>query len=350
MATSVTSESTVDRPSSPTGARRGWRNWVRPQQLPTLVTACLLVVLYIAGFSLYESFASLRFLVDLFKGNAAMGICAVGMTFVIISGGIDLSVGSVVALGTVVSATAITAGMHPVTAMLVAVLCATVVGVFNGFVIHEFRLPAFLVTLATMFFARGLSFAICPEPVSIEHPAVEWLMDELGFSLTVPGLGRAWVPPTAFMLAGSVLVAIVVSKWTSFGRNTFAIGGSPASALLMGVPIRRTTLGIYALSGACAGLAGVATVLTDSAGKPNIGVGLELEAIAAVVIGGTLLTGGSGSIIGTLMGVLITAIVRSVIILDGSLSSPWQPIAIGLLLLVFIVLQRVFTTRFSRAN
>jgi simple sugar transport system permease protein len=201
-----------------------------------------------------------------------------------------------------------------------------------------------------MFFARGLSFAISPDPVSIEHPALEWLMDELGFSLTLPGLGRAWVPPTAFMLFGSVIVAMVISRWTEFGRNTFALGGNPSSALLMGVPVRRTTLGIYALSGACAGLASVATLLTDSAGKPNIGVGLELEAIAAVVIGGTLLTGGSGTVIGTLIGVLIAAIVRSVIILDGRLSSPWQSIAIGLLLLVFIVLQRLFTTRFATAH
>ncbi len=346
MATSVTTQPVGHSKSTPARST-SWLGRIRPQQLPTLVTACLLVVLYVAGLTMYESFASLRFMVDLFKGNAAMGICAVGMTFVIISGGIDLSVGSVVALGTVVSATAIGAGVHPVVAMLLAIVCATAVGVFNGFFIHEFRLPAFLVTLATMFFARGLSFAICPEPISIEHPALEWLMDELGFSLTLPGLGRAWVPPTAYLLAGAVIVAIVVSRWTGFGRNTFALGGSPGSALLMGVPIRRTTFGIYALSGACAGLAGVATVLTDSAGKPNIGVGLELEAIAAVVIGGTLLTGGSGTVIGTLMGVLITAIVRSVIILDGSLSSPWQPIAIALLLLVFIVLQRLFTSRIA---
>jgi simple sugar transport system permease protein len=226
-------------------------------------------------------------------------------------------------------------------------MSGTLIGVINGFFVHEFRLPAFLVTLATMFFARGLSFAICPEPVSIEHPMLEWLMDELGFSVSLPGLGQAWVPPTAVMLAVAVAAAIVVARWTGFGRNTFALGGSPSSALLMGVPVRRTTFGIYALSGTCGGVAGVATLLTDSAGKPNIGVGLELEAIAAVVIGGTLLTGGSGTVIGTLMGVLITAIVRSVIILDGSLSSPWQPIAIGLLLLLFIVLQRVFTTRLA---
>ncbi len=348
----MTSHTTTDAsrvaPSSASSAHH--RPWIRARHWPVLATACLLVLLYGLGLAQYEPFASLRFIVDLFKGNAAMGICAVGMTFVIISGGIDLSVGSVMALATVVTATAMTAGLPPLAAMSLAVALGAMVGVFNGVCIYGFKLPAFLVTLASMFFARGLAFAISPAPESIQDPALEWLMDELGVTLDLPGLGRAWVPPTALMLLASVVVAAVASRWTAFGRNVYALGGNPTSALLMGVPVGITTLKIYALSGACAGIAGVATVLTDSAGKPNIGVGLELEAIAAVVIGGTLLTGGSGTLSGTLMGVLVTGIVRSVIIFDGRLSSPWQAIAIGLLLLVFITLQRVMSSRLATSR
>jgi simple sugar transport system permease protein len=314
------------------------------------MTAGLLVVFYTVGLTMYEPFSSLRFVVDLIKGNAALGICAVGMTLVIISGGIDLSVGSVMALATVIIATLLDAGYGPLTAMAAALVAGAIVGFANGFVVNEFRLPAFLVTLASMFFARGLAFWINPQPTSIENDLLNWLMDEVGFSLSLPGMGEAWVPVTAFIFLTTLAIGWVASRWTRFGRYAFAIGGNPQSAVLMGVPVKRTTIGLYALSGLCAGLAGITTTLIDSAGKPNIGAGLELEAIAAVVIGGTLLTGGVGTLGGTLMGVLIIGMVRAVINLDGRLPSPWHHISIGVLLLLFITVQRVLVLRAAQKS
>jgi simple sugar transport system permease protein len=208
--------------------------------------------------------------------------------------------------------------------------------------IHWFGLPPFLVTLAGMFFARGLAFSINMDPINIDHPMLDWMMDELGFAVALPGLGRAWVPATALLFLAVLALGILVLRSTSFGRNVLAIGGDRKAAFLMGVPMGVTTLWLYGSSGLCSGLAGVATTLIDSAGKPNIGFGLELEAIAAVVIGGTVLSGGVGSVAGTLLGVMITGVVRALINLDGRLPSPWHSITVGLLLLVFIVMQKAF--------
>ncbi|MEO8177910.1 MAG: sugar ABC transporter permease [Deltaproteobacteria bacterium] len=306
------------------------------------MTAALFILLYAGGWAFYESVRSMRFLVDVIKGNAALGICAVGMTFVILSGGIDLSVGSVVALSTVIIGTCIRAGQHPLLAFSLAIAVAVSMGAGSGYLIHWLGLPPFLVTLAGMFFARGLAFAINIEPINIDHPMLDWMMDELGFAVALPGLGRAWVPSTALLFLAVLSLGILVLRSTSFGRNVLAIGGDRKAAFLMGVPIGVTTLWLYGASGLCSGLAGVATTLIDSAGKPNIGFGLELEAIAAVVIGGTVLSGGVGSVAGTLLGVLITGVVRALINLDGRLPSPWHSITVGLLLLVFIVMQKAF--------
>jgi simple sugar transport system permease protein len=207
--------------------------------------------------------------------------------------------------------------------------------------VHFLEMPAFLVTLAGMFFARGLAFWVSPLPTPIDHPGLEWLSDELGFFLTLPGAGRAWVPPTALLFLLVLFMAALAFKYTRFGRNMLAIGGDPDSSRLMGLPVGFTRIVGYSLCGLCVGLAGFCTVLTDTAGKPNIGVGLELDAIAAVVIGGTRLTGGIGSVFGTLLGVLIIGLVRAIIIFDGRLPSPWQHITVGGLLLLFITLQRV---------
>jgi simple sugar transport system permease protein len=200
-----------------------------------------------------------------------------------------------------------------------------------------------LVTLAGLFFARGFAFLLSMDPLSISHPTFDWIMDDLGFTLVVPGLGEAYMPPTGLMFLIVLLIGAVVARWTPFGRNTYAIGGDSHAAVLMGVPIAATTIALYALSGLCAGLGAVATTLVDSAGKPNIGVGLELDAIAAVVIGGTMLSGGVGTVGGTLMGVMIIGLVRAVINIDGRLPSPWHHITIGLLLLMFIALQQLLT-------
>lgn len=311
--------------------------------LPLVVTGVLLVAMYVSGMIFYEAFRSLRFFVDLIKGNAALGLCAVGMTFVILSGGIDLSVGSVLAATTVIIAQLILAGVDPWLGFTAGIVFGAAYGAIGGLLIHKFLLPPFLVTLAGLFFARGLAFLVTREPLSLSHPTLDWMIDELGLTLVVPGWGTSYLPATGVLFLLVLLGGIILARFTPFGRNTYAIGGDRQAAVLMGVPIGATTIALYALSGFCASLGGVATTLIDSAGKPNIGVGLELEAIGAVVIGGTMLSGGVGTVSGTLMGVLIISIVRAVINIDGRLSSPLHHITIGLLLLMFIALQQLLT-------
>ncbi|MEN9577957.1 MAG: hypothetical protein RJA70_966, partial [Pseudomonadota bacterium] len=150
------------------------------KHLPLVVTATLLVVMYASGMVFYDSFRTVRFFVDLIKGNAAVGICAVGMTFVILAGGIDLSVGSVIAATTTLIATLVLGGMDPFLSFGLGVLFATAFGAIGGVLIYRFSLPAFLVTLAGLFFARGFAFLLSMDPLSISHPTFEWIMDDLG--------------------------------------------------------------------------------------------------------------------------------------------------------------------------
>ncbi len=192
-----------------------------------------------------------------------------------------------------------------------------------------------------MFFARGAAFLVSMQPIGIDHPALDWIVDELGFALTIPGLARTWVPATALLFLIVLVLGVILGRGASFGRNVLAIGGDRQAALLMGVPLGATTVCLYALCelvrGPRRGHDGADRQRRKAEHRRRAGA----EAIASVVIGGTLLTGGAGSVVGTVMGVMITGIVRAVINLDGRLPSPWHHISIGLLLLVFIVMQQV---------
>ena len=304
--------------------------------LPLLATALVCVSLFVVASVRYEGFFSARNVADLFNEGAVVGVVAVGMTFVILGGGIDLSVGSVVALTSVVIAAAVERrGISPAVALPAALAVGALFGAGQGALIHFFRLPPFLVTLAGMFLARGLAFIISLESLSLAHAffarAGEW---EIAL-----GQGAA-LRVTAVMFLATLAVALFVAHFTGFGRNVYAIGGSEQSAVLMGLPVGRSKVAVYALSGFCAALGGVITSLTVS-GDPRGSIGLELDAIAAVVIGGTLLTGGVGYVFGTLLGVLIVGMIQTVIIFDGRLDTGWTRVAVGLLLFAFIALQRL---------
>ena len=208
-----------------------------------------------------------------------------------------------------------------------------------GALIHFFRLPPFLITLAGMFFARGAGFWISTESVGIGH----------GLYGTVSGyelaLGPVILRSGALLLLAVLLAGFVIAHHTRFGRTLLAVGGNEQSALLMGLPIGPAKVGVYALNGFCAALAGIVATLYTGSGNPSMGIGLELDAIAIVVIGGTLLTGGRGHMLGTLLGVLIFGTIQAAILFDGRLSSWWMRIVVGALLLVFILLQRYFLRR-----
>jgi len=310
------------------------------RQLPVLVTAGVLLALYVTAGVLYDGFFSGRVAANLFADNAFLGIAALGMTLVIFTGGIDLSVGSVIGFTSILTATLISGlGWPPLAAWTVGLIAGTALGLFMGTLIERCELPPFLVTLAGLFFARGLGFAISTESVPINHPWYRALSD------TYVPLGFADLPIGGLMLIIATGLIWAVAHHTKFGRNLLAIGGNEASARLMGLPVARTKIGAYALNGGLAAAAGIVATLYTGSGNPATGVGLELDAIAVVVIGGTLLTGGRGHVAGTLLGVLIFSVIQTGILFDGRLDSSWMRIVVGLLLLVFILLQRALLAR-----
>lgn len=314
---------------------------INPKIIPLIATSVVLVVLYGAGCALFPNFSSLRVLVNLFGDNAFLGIAAIGATFVILSGGIDLSIGAVIAFTGIFVATLVGSGIPPIVALGVALIVGTLFGALQGYLIRAFTLPPFLVTLAGMFFMRGLAFVVRGESLAIKHVFFSQTIRELA----IPLAPRIALPFTAICLVAAVIVATGIATFSKFGRNVYAIGSSEQSALLMGIPVRRTTIGIYALAGFFSALGGVVATFYMQSGNPASFVGLELDAIAAVVIGGTLLTGGVGFVPGTLMGVLILGLIQTMITFQGNLNTWWTKIAIGALLLVFIVLQKTITRK-----
>jgi simple sugar transport system permease protein len=213
-------------------------------------------------------------------------------------------------------------------------------GAFMGFLIHAFRLAPFFVTLAGMFFARGCALLVSNESIGLSHPAFQKVLD-WQVPITSGGTGDT-IPFEVIVFLAVALIGIFLGRATRFGRFSYAIGGNEQSALLMGLPVGRTKILTYAFSGFCAALAGVVWAVSLTSGNATAAPGMELDAIAAVVIGGTLLSGGVGSVLGTVLGVFICAIIGAVITF-ASLNTWWTKIAVGGLLLAFIVLQKLLT-------
>lgn len=305
------------------------------KRVPLLATAAVLVALFGGASLALEGFCSPFVVADLFSENAFLGIAALGTTLVILSGGIDLSVGSVVGFTTIFTATMISDhGAHPLLVWGAALALGAGFGALMGVLIQAFELPPFLVTLGGLFFARGMAFAVKKESASIDHP----LYDTLG-EVALPIGGGAELSFTALLFLGLFVVVLAVTNHTRFGRNLYALGGDEGSALLMGLPVARTKVAVYACSGFGAALAGVAMTLYTDSGNPVSGMALELDAIAVVVIGGTLLTGGVGGVGGTLLGVLIYSTIYQITYF-ANLPASLATLTIGALLLAFIILQR----------
>jgi ribose/xylose/arabinose/galactoside ABC-type transport system permease subunit len=319
--------------------------------IPALAAATLLVVAFLLGEMRYERFASWLILRNLLLDNAFLGIAAIGATVVILSGGIDLSVGAVMALTSVLFARLVeSAGWHPLLAIPCVIAVAGAIGLLHGALIRSFALPAFLVTLAGMFLARGLAFAVHPQSLGIHHPFVAVVLNDT-LSITLPiGRNGVLIPCTVVLAALVFLITWWTLRHTPFGRAVYAIGDDEHAATLMGLRVGRTRVLTYTIAGLLSGVAGIAFALYQQAGDPTACKGLELDAIAAVVIGGTLLRGGVGSVAGTLVGVLILGIIQTLLTFEGTLSSWWTKIAIGVLVLGFVALQRLFDASFNRAR
>lgn len=306
------------------------------RKLPVVVTSALFVLLFVMGGFQYEGFASLRVLCNLLTDNAFLAITALGMTFVILSGGIDLSVGAVIAFSGVLAAVLLGAGWHPLAVFALVLIAGAAFGAAMGAVIHAFRLQPFIVTLAGMFLMRGLAILISEQSIPIEHGFYD-AVNNAGIRLP----GNAFLSVPILVLGLVFAAAFLLAHYTRFGNRVYALGGGAEAARLMGVPVGRTTVLIYMLSATLAAFAGIVFSFYTSSGYALAATGLELDAIAAVVIGGTLLTGGSGYIAGTLVGVMLMGLVQTYISFNGSLNGWWTKIVIGVLVLLFVVLQKL---------
>jgi ribose/xylose/arabinose/galactoside ABC-type transport system permease subunit len=310
------------------------------RHIPVLATLALLVLMYGLGVANYDNFSDTQVLLNVFVDNAFLLVVAAGMTFVILTGGIDLSVGAVVALTTVVAATLLNDGWPAALVLPLVLLIGTTLGLGMGLVIHYFKVEPFIATLAGMFLARGLSLLINRNSIPITDPFWTAMAQErIRFG---PGI---FISTSVVIALVVVLIGAFVLAYTRFGRTVYAIGGNADSALLMGLPVGRTRIAVYTISGFLSALGGVLLSFYMLSGYSLHAQGMELDAIAAVVIGGVILTGGSGYLFGTVLGVLVLGLIQTILTFQGTLSSWWTRLVVGILLFAFIVLQRLVTRR-----
>lgn len=322
----------ADPPTAPSAGTRmlgetPFASWARRGAAPVVLALVL-----IAGSVLFGgNFASALNFKNIALDSSYLLLIATGMTFVILSGGIDLSVGSVLALSGVLTAYA--AQWGSLSAILLPLAVSGLIGLLHGVLIGRGRLAPFIVTLAGLLFARGLAFAVSDEGNQVYIiPADLWLT-RVGQARVLGLAAPVWCALIVFLLGLGVL------NRSRFGQAVFAIGGGEAAAELMGLPVARVKVVVYVLSSLLTGLAGVLVAAQTQSGLPTIGEGRELEAIAAVVIGGTLLSGGAGSLTGTLAGVLLLKVIQNLINQVGTLTSYYQQVVSGTFLIAVVLLQ-----------
>lgn len=311
--------------------------------VPILATIAVFVLLYLYGALQYKGMRQPQAFFNLLINNAFLLITSIGMTFVILTEGIDLSVGSMIALTSVASAALLeNVGLSPYLVLPLMLLMGIVFGGLMGAIIHFFKVQPFIVTLAGFFFFRGLCFFISLDAIPIRDPFYRTLALT---RIQIPFFERAFLSIGAVVALIVLVVGMYIAHLTRFGRTVYAIGGNEESARLMGLPVGRTKIIVYAISGFCSALAGIVFSISLLSGHGLYATYVELDAIASVVIGGTLLSGGYGFVFGTLFGVLVTGLIQMLIQFNGELSSWWTRIAVGALTLIFITVQSYFANR-----
>ncbi|WP_319561908.1 sugar ABC transporter permease YjfF [Marispirochaeta sp.] len=324
------------------------------------ITIIMFFIMYAGGVIVYsnQGFGNMQTFMNMLIDNAGLIIAAAGMTAVVITGGIDISVGSVVGLVCMMLAYMMQVmGMNAYVSIAVVLLFGIVFGTVQGWLIAYLRLQPFIVTLAGLFFCRGLTAVISVDQIAITNNETFLNMATkniyLFFGATVNKRGIKLFPfihPSVIIALCALVVVWYVLKYTKFGRSLFAIGGNEQSALLMGVNVRRTKMLAYIMNGFLAAMAGFVFCLNTTSGFVEQARGFEIEVIASTVIGGTLLSGGVGTVVGSFFGVLIKAIIETYIRCNGTLSSWWNKIVLSALLCFFIVLQSVFASLRRKRN
>jgi len=332
------------------------RKRIKSSTVLLLITIGLFAVMYLVGCIIYadKGFSHLQTFLNIMVTNAGL-ICVVcGMTCVMLTGGIDISVGSLIAMDCMILAVGMGIKGYSTIPMLIFVLAVGLVfGLVQGFMVGYLKIQPFIVTMAGMFFARGMTAVICTDQVSITQETNAQFYAWANAKLNLPAFlgytnnkGMLIVPfvrPTVIIALLVVLVIFIVLKYTKFGRSMYAVGGSEASATMMGLDVRRTKMKAYVLSSFLCSIGGILYCLNTMSGSVQQAKGLEMTAIASSVIGGTLLTGGVGNVIGSLFGVMTTGTINTLVTTNGKLLSSWANIATAALLCIFIILQSVFT-------
>ncbi len=309
-----------------------------------LLTLAIFILVYFIGGRLYPAMQKPQVFFNLFINDSSLLLVSIGMTMVILSGGggIDLSVGGMIALVSTASAALLRSGVSPYIVLPLMIILGIGLGGLMGWMIQYLKVQPFIATLMGLFFTRGMAYIISLTSVTITNDVYKT------FALTpiyIPFIPKAYIYPTTLIGPIMLLVAIYLSFFTRFGRTIYAIGNNEQSARLMGLPVARTKIMVYAFSGLCSALAGIVFSMSLLAGYGQFATGMELDSIAAVVIGGTSLSGGGGNVIGTLFGVLIHGTIVSILQFNGTLSSWWTRIGVGALTLIAIGIQSLFYMR-----
>jgi ribose/xylose/arabinose/galactoside ABC-type transport system permease subunit len=318
------------------------------QHSPVLLSFVVFLLVYFVGSRMYPAMQKPQVFFNLFINDASLLLVSVGMTMVILTGegGIDLSVGGVIALVSTASAALLRAGVNPYLVIPLMIVLGIAFGAMMGWIIQYLKVQPFIATLMGLYLARGVAYIISLTSVSIADPVYKQI------ALTpvyIPFFENVYIYPATLVGPIMLLVTIYLSFFTRFGRTIYAMGSNEQSAILMGLPVARTKILVYAFSGFCSALGGIVFSMSLLAGYGQFATGMELDSIAAVVIGGTALTGGVGNVIGTLFGVLIHGTIVSILQFNGTLSSWWTRIGVGLLTLVAIGIQSIYYIRQKRS-
>ncbi len=313
------------------------------------ITICIFVGMYILAMLAWGGgFLNPQQFLDIFNNNAFLIVIACGLTVVMIAGGIDISVGGITALVTMACVVYLDdQGGSVIGSLGLALGIGLAFGLIQGVLVSYLDIQPFIVTLAGMFFAKGMTTIVSAVPRTAVHEAFLALKQ---FRVVIPGIGSygktgnfipATIEPGVIVAILVVVAVFIILKWTRFGRNLYAVGGNNQSALMLGINVKRTKFYSYLLCGLLSGIGGYVYLMHTGAGNASNATTAEMQAIAAAIIGGTLLTGGVGNVVGTLFGVLVLKTISNIVIASGLREPYWQSITTGLMLCFFILLQSV---------
>lgn len=337
--------------------KSSWFKNVSDTNLLLMITIVVFFVMYISAMIFLGSgFLKPQAFFNILNAQAALIITACGMSLVMITGGIDISVGGVVALVSMCCAVYLDfGGGNPYTAILLALAIGLAFGLVQGFLVAYLNIQPFIVSLAGMFFARGMTTIVHTNPFNVENEAFTKLKMT---RVIIPGMGtinKKGIYVDAYVELGVVVALLIVIilfcvlRWTKLGRAFYAVGGNQQSALMLGINVKRTKFLAHLICSILAGIGGYVYFLHVGSGSPSHASGMEMNAIASSIIGGTMLTGGVGNIIGTFFGVLSLSTIQNIVASAGLDQAWWTGITVAAMLCIFLIVQSVIMARKKRA-